>query len=87
MARGTPFPVMYPRLFNIVRHKHAKVAVVLGAVHLRMEFLWTLTGQHLGDWNAIVLKVVEVQLMQEHDMLSGIYTPLEVFLYTPCIQV
>jgi hypothetical protein len=71
---------MYPPLCNIAGNKHAIKAFVLGAANPNMDFHCTLLCQHLADWNAIILRVVEAQLSQEHDSLRWDLHPTGVFL-------
>ena len=52
----------YPTLFNIVRRKHAKVAVVLGWTPLNVEFRRALLRNKLLEWNHLVARAKGGQL-------------------------
>ena len=70
----------YPALFNIVRKKHATVALVFDKVPLNVSFRRTLTGHILILWHDLVARISHVLLNDNADVFrwnlnqSGMFT-------------
>ncbi|WVZ95110.1 hypothetical protein U9M48_040912 [Paspalum notatum var. saurae] len=63
----------YHSLFNIVRNKYAIIAEVLSSSSLNIFFRRALLGDKLRDWHSLVLRVSNITLQEENDVLYGIF--------------
>ena len=66
---NTSLKLQYPNLYNLVYDKHDTVHKVLSTTPLNVSFRRTLQGNNLKDWLQIVSKVVDVELVQGHDIV------------------
>jgi hypothetical protein len=59
----------YPNLYNIVRRKNATVSNVLSTVPYHISFRRALVGHNLHSWNSLVLRMANIHLNDQHDVL------------------
>jgi hypothetical protein len=57
----------YPALYSIVRHKGDTLAKVMESSPSSVTFRRDLSGQRLADWNALLLRLANIQLQDGHD--------------------
>ena len=69
---NTSLKLQYLNLYNLAYHKHDIFHKVLNTTPLNVSFRRNLQGNNLKDWLQIVSKVVDVELVQGHDI--GIWT-------------
>ena len=63
----TPLAHQYPSLYNIVRHKHVRVANVLAQAPLNIAFRRHLSGNKWNDWLHLCQRLMAVNLTPEPD--------------------
>ena len=64
---NTTLREQYPSLYNIVRHKSDTLATILQSSPPNMTFRRTLEGPRLALWNALLGRLISVQLSQGPD--------------------
>jgi hypothetical protein len=86
----TSLQEQYPALYNIVRHKGDTIAKILETSPPNVSFRIDLSGQRLVSWNAILLRLANIQLQPDHDVFrwnlheNGKF--LVAFMYNALIQ-
>ena len=58
---------LYPALYNIVRHKGDPLATVMGTSPPNVSFRRSLLGPRLASWNAFILRLDSIQLVEGSD--------------------
>jgi hypothetical protein len=75
----SPLSSQYPSLYNIVRHKHVRVADVLSNVPLNIGFRRILRDASWEAWLHLVQRLMLINLNDEPDRFTWTLTPSGVF--------
>jgi hypothetical protein len=75
----SPLSSQYPSLYNIVRHKHVRVAEVLSNVPLNIGCMRTLRDNTWEAWLHLVHRLMSIHLNDELDIFTWTLTTSGVF--------
>jgi hypothetical protein len=62
-----PLKIQYPNLYNIVRRKDATVSEIFSSRPLNISFRRNLVAENLFSWHALVMRLMDIQLMNSPD--------------------